>query len=68
MTALCQSLNGPQPDPVGFKLADGRGVCRARVHLPLREDKGQWKWVKDVQHFESLPARSPGLLFADVAL
>lgn len=22
-----------------------------------------WKWAKDVEHFDSLPVRSPGLLF-----
>lgn len=68
MTALCQSLQGLQPDPIGFKLADGRGVCRAAEFIyPYLKDKGQWKWAKDVQHFESLPVRSPGLLFAGVA-
>jgi Alginate lyase len=68
MTALCQSLKGLQPDPLAFRLADGRGVCKAAEFIyPYLKDKGKWKWVKDVQHFDSLPVRSPGLLFAGVA-
>jgi len=68
MTALCQSLKGLQPDPVAFKLADGRGACKAAEFIyPYLKDKGKWKWAKDVQHFDSLPVRSPGLLFAGVA-
>src|SRR3981081_3351429 len=29
MAGLAQSLKGLQPDPLGFRLADGRGVCKA---------------------------------------
>jgi len=68
MTTLCQSLKGLQPDPLAFKLADGRGVCKAAEFIyPYLKDKGAWKWAKDVQHFDSLPVRSPGLLFSGVA-
>jgi hypothetical protein len=68
MTSLCQSLKGLQPDPLSFRLADGRGVCKAAEFIyPYLKDKGKWKWAKDVQHFDSLPVRSPGLLFAGVA-
>jgi hypothetical protein len=68
MTSLCQSLKGLQPDPLAFRLADGRGVCKAAEFIyPYLKDKGKWKWAKDVQHFDSLPVRSPGLLFAGVA-
>jgi hypothetical protein len=68
MAALCQSLKGLQPDPLGFRLADGRGVCKAAEFIyPYLKNKGEWKWAKDVQHFDSLPVRSPGLLFAGVA-
>jgi hypothetical protein len=68
MTALCQSLKGLQPDPLAFRLGDGRGVCKAAEFIyPYLKDKGNWKWAKDVQHFDSLPVRSPGLLFAGVA-
>lgn len=68
MTALCQSLKGLQPDPLVFRLTDGRGVCKAAEFIyPYLKDKGKWKWAKDIQHFDSLPVRSPGLLFAGVA-
>jgi len=68
MAALCQSLNGLQPDPFGFRLSDGRGVCKAAEFIyPYLKNKGDWKWAKDVQHFDSLPVRSPGLLFSGVA-
>jgi hypothetical protein len=68
MTALCHSLKGLQPDPLAFRLADGRGVCKAAEFIyHYLKDKGKWKWAKDVQHFDSLPVRSPGLLFAGVA-
>jgi hypothetical protein len=68
MAALCQSLKGLQPDPLTFRLADGRGVCKAVEFIyPYLKDKGKWKWAKDVQHFDSLPVRSPGLLFSGVA-
>lgn len=68
MTSLCQSLKGLEPDPLTFTLPDGRGVCRgAEFIYPYLKDKKSWKWAKDVEHFESLPVRSPGLLFAGLA-
>lgn len=67
-TCLCQSLNGLKPDPLTFALTDGRGVCRAAAFIyPYLEDKSSWKWARDVQHFDALPVRSPGLLFAGLA-
>jgi hypothetical protein len=68
MTGLCQSLTGLEPDPLRFKLSDGRGMCKAAEFLyPYLKDKGSWKWAHDVEHFDSLPIRSPGLLFSGVA-
>jgi len=68
MTGLCQSLTGLEPDPLRFKLSDGRGMCKAAEFLyPYLKDKGSWKWAHDVEHFDSLPVRSPGLLFSGVA-
>lgn len=68
MAGLCQSLKGLSPDPVAFQLSDGRGVSRAAEFIyPYLKDKASWKWAKDVEHFDSLPVRSPGLLFAGVA-
>lgn len=68
MTTLCQSLSGLEPDPLSFALADGRGICRGATFLyPFLENKTSWRWTKDVEHFDSLPVRSPGLLFAGIA-
>ena len=68
MAGLCQSLKGLSPDPVEFQLPDGRGISKAAEFIyPYLKDKSLWKWAKDVEHFDSLPVRSPGLLFAGEA-
>jgi hypothetical protein len=68
MAGLCQSLRGLVPDPSAFRLADGRGLSKAAEFLyPYLKDKGAWKWAKDVEHFDALPVRSPGLLFSGLA-
>jgi hypothetical protein len=68
LAGLCQSLKGLLPDPLTFQLADGRGLSKAAEFIyPYLKDKSAWKWAKDVEHFDSLPVRSPGLLFAGVA-
>ena len=68
MAGLCQSLKGLAPDPPSFQLADGRGLCKAAEFIyPYLKDKSAWKWAKDVEHFDALPVRSPGLLFSGMA-
>lgn len=68
MAALCQSLRGVGSDLFAFRLADGRGVCKAAEFLyPYLKDKSAWPYAKDVEHFDALPVRSPGLLFAGLA-
>ncbi len=68
MTTLCQSLKGLTPDPLTFTLPDGRGICRGTAFIyPYLKNKSAWKWAKDVEHFDALPVRSPGLLFAGLA-
>ena len=68
MAALCQSLKGVGADLFVFRLADGRGICKAAEFLyPYLKDKSQWRYAKDVEHFDALPVRSPGLLFAGLA-
>jgi len=65
---LCQSLKGLTPDPLTFELADGRGLSKAVEFIyPYLENKSAWKWAKDVEHFDALPVRSPGLLFSGIA-
>jgi hypothetical protein len=68
MAGLCQSLKGLVPDPPRFQLADGRGLCKAAEFIyPFLKDKNTWKWAKDIEHFDSLPVRSPGLLFSGLS-
>jgi hypothetical protein len=68
LAALCQSLDGVGSDLFSFKLADGRGICKAAEFLyPYLKDKSAWPYQKDVEHFDSLPVRSPGLLFVGLA-
>jgi hypothetical protein len=68
MAGLCQSLRGLSPDPPAFELADGRGLSKAADFIyPYLKDKSAWKWAKDVEHFDALPVRSPGLLFSGIA-
>jgi hypothetical protein len=68
MTMLCVSLKGAGADLVQFSLPDGRGVCKGAAFLyPYLKDKNAWPYRKDVEHFDALPARSPGLLFAGLA-
>lgn len=68
MAGLAQSLKGGEPDLTTFALPDGRGLCKAAEFLyPYLKDKSRWPYRKDVEHFDSLPVRSPGLLFAGLA-
>jgi len=60
LAGLCQSLKDLKPDPAG--------LCKAAAFIyPYLQDKSTWKWPKDVEHFDSWPVRSPGLLFAGLA-
>ena len=68
MAGLCQSLKGLTPDPPTFQLQDGRGLSKAAEFIyPYIKDKSAWKWAKDVEHFDALPVRSPGLIFSGIA-
>lgn len=68
ITTLCQSLQGDGEDMFAFTLPDGRGACKAAAFLyPFLKDKSAWPYKKDVEHFDSLPVRSPGLLFTGLA-
>lgn len=68
MATLCQSLRGVGPDALTFQLPDGRGMCKAAAFLyPYLKEKEAWPYRKDVEHFNALPVRSPGLLFTGLA-
>jgi hypothetical protein len=65
MAGLAQSLKGSGVDLTTYALPDGRGLCKAAAFIyPYLEDKSKWPYRKDVEHFDALPVRSPGLLFA----
>ena len=65
-SALCWSLGGEEFER--FALPDGRGMCKAAEFLePYLADKSAWPYAHDVQHWESWPVRSPGLLFCGLA-
>ena len=65
-SALCWSLGGAEFER--FALPDGRGMCKAAEFLePYLADKAKWPYAHDVQHWESWPVRSPGLLFCGMA-
>ena len=68
MATLCQSLEGVGTDALAFRLPDGRGICKAAEFLyPYLRDEDTWPYRKDVEHFDALPVRSPGLLFSGLA-
>lgn len=67
LAMLCQSLLDNGDDLFAFALPDGRGICRcAEFIAPFLEDKSSWPYRKDVEHFDALPVRSPGLLFCGI--
>ncbi len=67
LAMLCQSLLEVE-DLYAFTLPDGRGICKASAFLfPYLKDRNAWPYKHDVEHFESLPVRSPGLLFTGLA-
>jgi hypothetical protein len=68
MTMLCVSLKGIGDNLLTFHLSDGRGICKAAEFIyPYLKNKRAWPYPKDVEHFDALPVRSPGLLFAGFA-
>jgi Alginate lyase len=68
MVTLCQSLKGIGSDALTFQLPDSRGMCKTAAFLyPYLKDKSAWPYRKDVEHFDALPVRSPGLLFTGFA-
>jgi hypothetical protein len=68
MSMICQSLLDSGHNLFAFTLPDGRGICKGAEFLyPYLKDRNAWPYKKDIEHFESLPVRSPGLLFTGLA-
>lgn len=68
MAMICQSLIDSGQDLFAFAMPDGRGMCKAAAFLyPYLKNRNAWPYAHDIEHFESLPVRSPGLLFTGLA-
>lgn len=68
LCTICQAASCEQDDLWMFSLSDGRGMRRAIDFLyPYIVDKSKWPYQKDVEHFESFPAKASFLLFAGLA-
>ncbi|QMV18810.1 alginate lyase [Granulicella sp. 5B5] len=53
---------------IRYTLPTGQSVCQAAAFLePYLADKSTWPYPHDVQHWDSWPVRSPGLLFCGLA-
>jgi hypothetical protein len=69
-STLCWSLSipGSNGSEIRFALPDGRSMCRGAEFLfPFLTDKSSWPYKHDIQHWDSWPVRSPGLLFCGLA-
>ncbi len=59
---------GPAPGKAGNDASAREALCRAAAFLyPYLNDKSTWPYAHDVQHWDSWPVRSPGLLFCGLA-
>jgi hypothetical protein len=59
---------GPAPGKAGNDASARNALCRAAAFLyPYLDDKSKWPYAHDVQHWDSWPVRSPGLLFCGLA-
>ncbi|WP_286171605.1 alginate lyase family protein [Gracilibacillus phocaeensis] len=69
MVTLTHLLTNEHENLWDFQLADGRGIQKGLHFLfPYLQDKSQWPYRGDVEHFEGWPARVSFLLFAGNAL
>ncbi len=74
-TALSSAKVGEQDaneqDPgtlIRYTLRTGQSLCQAAAFLtPYLANKSTWPYPHDVQHWDSWPVRSPGLLFCGLA-
>ena len=69
-TSLADSVFHPSASVAGASGDDSAraALCRAAAFLyPYLRDKSKWPYAHDVQHWESWPVRSPGLLFCGLA-
>lgn len=69
LATLAHLLSRPGDDLWRHRLFDGRSMSRTmEIYFPYLKNKTKWKWAKDIQSWESWPARQPCLLFAGLAL
>lgn len=61
---LPSGASAPAAHDAGARAA----LCRTAAFLyPYLQDKSRWPYAHDIQHWESWPVRSPGLLFCGLA-
>jgi hypothetical protein len=66
-SVLCQ-IASTQEDELWTYEINNRSLSKAWNFIaPHLIDKSAWSYAKDIQHFDELPIRSPGLLFAGLA-
>jgi hypothetical protein len=64
MTTLCWIAGSKDHDLLKYELPDGRGIQKAIAFMyPYIKDKSRWPYPHDVEYFDDLPVRQPGLLF-----
>ncbi len=71
-TSLADSVFHPTNPALKARAKDDatarEDLCRAAAFLyPYLDDKSKWPHAHDVQHWESWPVRSPGLLFCGLS-
>jgi hypothetical protein len=63
-----QSASSEVPAALNSDEGARAALCRAAAFLyPYLGDKSKWPYAHDIQHWESWPVRSPGLLFCGLA-
>jgi Alginate lyase len=71
LAIVCEiaSTPGDSPDNLWqFKLANGNTYRKTVDFMfPFIQNKGKWPYAQDVEYFDDLPNRQPGLLFAGLA-
>ncbi|MCE5185927.1 MAG: alginate lyase family protein [Planctomycetaceae bacterium] len=69
MSLLCQLLSTESENQWTFELADGRTMSKAIEFLyPYLQDRANWPYPADIEHFNQWPVRQPSLLLAGLAL
>ncbi len=65
MVSLCHLLSTPQEDLWEYETEKGQGIPKAVEFLmPYLLRRSSWPYARDVEHFDSFPARASFMMFA----